>query len=106
MAGHLGHAERGASTRFMVQVSWSPQAIRDLFSIRHHIGLDSPLAAQRMAVRLRTAGNSLNLMPERGRPASGGAREITVIYPYLIRYRVEPSLVRILRIKHGAQRPS
>ena len=90
----------------MVEVSWSPQAIRDLFSIWRYIGLNSPLAAQGMAVRLKAAGDSLGLTPERGRPASGGAREITIIYPYLIRYRVEPGLVRILRIKHGAQRPS
>nr|WP_174301106.1 type II toxin-antitoxin system RelE/ParE family toxin [Caulobacter sp. S45] len=89
----------------MVEVSWSPQAIRDLFGIQRYIGLNSPLAAQRVAVRLQAAGDSLGLMPERGRPASGGAREVTVIYPYVIRYRAEPKLVRILRIKHGAQRP-
>ena len=65
----------------MVQVSWSPQAIRDLFHIRNYIGRDSPLAAQRMAIRLKAAADSLSLTPARGRPASGGAREITLIYP-------------------------
>ena len=58
-----------------------------------------------MALRLKLAGDSLGALPERGRPASGGLRELAVIYPYIIRYQARADAVRIVRIKHGAQRP-
>ena len=89
----------------MVQVVWSPEALLDLSAIRDHIGADRPLAGQRMAVRLEAAANALSGFPLRGRPASAGLRELAVIYPYLIRYRVRSGSVQIVRIKHGAQRP-
>ncbi len=59
-----------------------------------------------MAQRLKRAGDSLSEMPERGRLAHRGLRELAVVYPYLIRYRVRDQHVEIARIKHGAQRPS
>lgn len=89
----------------MVQVVWSPRAIADLIAIRDYIGEDSPIAAQRMAQRLKQAGDLLATHPDRGRAASRRLRELTVIYPYLIRYRVSAGQVEIVRIKHGAQRP-
>ncbi len=58
-----------------------------------------------MARRLKGAGDSLGLFPDRGRRAGGHIRKWTVIYPYIIRYTVSPGAVRIIRIKHGAQRP-
>jgi toxin ParE1/3/4 len=58
-----------------------------------------------MALRLRRAGDSLGVMPDRGRKASRNLRELAVIYPYLIRYRVRLGQIEIVRIKHGAQRP-
>ena len=90
----------------MAKVIWSPRALADIDSIRDYIGQSSPLAAQRMAIRLLQAGDSLDLFPRRGRPAARGMRELTVIYPYIIRYRVVGERVDIVRIKHGAQRPS
>jgi plasmid stabilization system protein ParE len=33
-------------------------------------------------------------------------REITTVYPYIIRYRVELGLVFILRVRHAARRPT
>jgi plasmid stabilization system protein ParE len=89
----------------LVQVVWTRRATADLVSIRAYIGQDSPLAGIRMAHRLKGAGDSLGLFPDRGRWAGGGVREWTVIYPYIIRYTVGDAVVRILRIKHGAQRP-
>ena len=59
-----------------------------------------------MASRLERAGDSLASFPERGRPAKRGIRELTLIYPYVIRYRVRRDSVEIVRIKHGAQRPA
>ena len=89
----------------MVQVVWSPAALGDLVAIRSYIAKDSPRAARDMALRLKRAGDSLTLFPERGRLAKRGVRELTLIYPYLIRYRILGGDVEIVRIKHGAQRP-
>ncbi len=55
-----------------------------------------------MAERLQTAANSLADHPERGRQA-GRLRELAVVAPYLIRYRVTVEAVQIIRIKHSAQ---
>ena len=39
----------------------------------------------------------------RGRPVGGGIRELTIVSPYLIQYRVENGEVEILTIRHGAR---
>ena len=77
----------------------------ELSSIRAYIGQFSPLAAQRMTVRLRAAAAALRAFPERGRLAGSGMRELTIVPPYVIRYRVGQDAVVILRIKHGARAP-
>jgi plasmid stabilization system protein ParE len=89
----------------VAQVIWSPRALADIAEIRNHIGRTSPLAAQRMSLRLVRAGDALGEFPDRGRPARRGLRELAIIYPYLIRYRVRRDHVEIVRIKHGAQEP-
>lgn len=89
----------------MAKVVWSQRAISDLIDIRAYIGEERPLAAQRMAERLLQAGESLAKFPERGRLAKRGLREWTLIYPYVLRYRVRKGVVEIVRIKHGAERP-
>ncbi len=76
----------------MVQVVWTPRALADLNAIAAHIGQFRPLAAQRMALRLRLAADSLAHHPERGRQ-SGRLRELATVPPYLIRYRVTESAV-------------
>ena len=88
----------------MAEVVWSRRALADLAAIQAHIRQFRPLAAQRMAQRLRKAAESLAEHPERGRPA-GMLRELAVIAPYLIRYRVAGDMVQIVRIKHGARKP-
>ncbi|MEO8925817.1 MAG: type II toxin-antitoxin system RelE/ParE family toxin [Caulobacteraceae bacterium] len=90
----------------MVQVVWSRRALADLDSIRAYIGQFSPLAAQRMAARLRSAGESLQAQPNRGRLAGRGFRELTIVPPYIVRYRVTDAGVVIAHIRHGAQRPA
>ena len=50
------------------------------------------------------AGDSLDLFPRRGR--SGvvpNTRELVAVRPYIIVYRVEDEIVRILRVWHSAQ---
>jgi plasmid stabilization system protein ParE len=90
----------------LVQVVWSRRALADVAAIRAYIHQSRPIAAQRMALRLKLAGDSLGNSPDRGRPVGPmGIRELTVIWPYVMRYIVGAGFVRIIRIKHGAQRP-
>jgi plasmid stabilization system protein ParE len=47
--------------------------------------------------------DSLAEFPHRGRTAEDGRREMTIVRPYVLRYRVEGETVVILRIRHGAR---
>jgi addiction module RelE/StbE family toxin len=89
----------------VVQVVWSRRALADLAAIQTYIHGFRPLAAQRMAQRLRLAAESLSDHPDRGRIA-GSFRELATVPPYLIRYRVTPDEIQIARIRHGARRPA
>jgi toxin ParE1/3/4 len=58
-----------------------------------------------MAEWIIEAGNSLTVFPYRGRQVPGTQlRETAFSRPYIIRYRVDPDLVVILRVRHGARR--
>lgn len=89
----------------MVQVVWTYGALADLRAIRAYVAQFSPLAAQRLALRIIAAGDSLEDMPDRGRPISRGRREMTLVPPYLIRYLREGDRVAILEIRHSAREP-
>lgn len=87
-----------------MQIVFSPEAVEDLAAIRSYIGDRNPAAASRIAVALVAACDRLEHLPERGRPGQvAGTREITVIWPYVIVYRIAPEFVEIVRIWHGAQ---
>ena len=60
-------------------------------------------ATSRFARRLVEAGEALSVQPDRGRVLQGGRRELTLISPYLIRYRVRGEVVEILTVRHVAQ---
>jgi len=75
-----------------------------LQSIRAYIGQFNPSAAQRMGERLLAAAESLGDYAERGRPIAKNRRELTIIWPYLILYRIAGDDVFVLRVRHGAQR--
>jgi toxin ParE1/3/4 len=82
----------------------SPEAIADLGHIRDYLGDRNPAAASRVAVQLVAACDALEHLPERGRPGRvRGTREITLIWPYVIVYRIIPNAVEIVRVWHGAQ---
>jgi addiction module RelE/StbE family toxin len=89
----------------MRRVVWTTEAIGNLTDIRAYIGSFNPLAAQRFALRLWNAAESLAEHPERGRMIGKGRRELAVVRPYLIRYRIMAEGVEILTIRHGARRP-
>jgi len=86
----------------VVQVVWTRPALE---TIRAYIGQFSPLAAQRMALRLIAAGMSLADFPERGRAIGKGRRELVTVPPYLMRYRIRGETVEILAVRHGAREP-
>ena len=91
----------------MAEVVWSDRALTDFEAIIAYIVRQSrPLAAQRLGQRLLAAGDSLAGSPERGRPIKRGRRELTIVAPYLLRYRIEGERVVILEIRHGARRPA
>jgi plasmid stabilization system protein ParE len=86
-------------------IVWTLEARVNLAGIRAYISQFSPLNAQRLSTRLVKAVESLADSPDRGRPVGEGRRELTVIFPYIIRYVVEDDVIRVLRIRHGARRP-
>ncbi|WP_158925210.1 type II toxin-antitoxin system RelE/ParE family toxin [Acidisphaera sp. S103] len=86
-------------------VVWRARALTDVGRIIRHIAADNPVAAKRVGRELLLAGDSLTIFPHRGRPGrQAGTRELVVMPPYLIVYRVSGSdLVTILRVWHAAQ---
>ncbi|MEC4591873.1 MULTISPECIES: type II toxin-antitoxin system RelE/ParE family toxin [Nitrospirillum] len=87
-----------------MRVVWSVPALRDVIGHRAYIAQFNPIAATDIAQRLAAAGDSLKTFPRRGRPGSKpGTREVTVIYPYVIVYKIEDDRVLILRVWHGSQ---
>ncbi len=85
-------------------VFWTARAIHELETINAYIGAVNPLAAQRLTLRLVAAADGLTVYPDRFR-AAGRVRELVVVRPYVIRYRVTAARVEILRVRHGARRP-
>lgn len=83
---------------------WTSEAVDNLDSIFTYVAAFNISAAARLAQRLNAAANSLVEQPERGRLIAKGLRELTVIHPYLIRYRIAEDAVIILRIRHGMGR--
>jgi addiction module RelE/StbE family toxin len=86
-------------------VVWSERSRRDLVRIHDYIREFAPLAAQRFTGRLIAAVESLADHSERGRPVGRGVRELVVVRPYIVLYRLTNEAVYIVHIKHGAQRP-
>jgi addiction module RelE/StbE family toxin len=82
----------------------SPEALADLTEIRTYLGERSPAAASRIAVQLVAACDRLEHLPERGRPGLvAGTRELPVIWPYAIVYRIRSETVEIVRVWHRSQ---
>jgi toxin ParE1/3/4 len=91
----------------LTPVVWTFAAVADVEGIRRYIGNFNPHAARDMAAQIIEAGNRLANFPYRGRPVPGTQlRETTLARPYVIRYRVERDRVVILRVRHGARRPT
>ena len=90
-----------------MQVIWSPAGLREIELIHRYISQFNPRAAENIVMEILAAGDSLEHFPYRGRTAPGTQlRETTLAYPYVIRYRITADHVRILRVRHGARRPT
>ena len=87
----------------MWNVVWTAEAAENLESIITYIEAFNPLAAERMGQRLVALAGSLAEFPDRGRIGPEGTREMTIVPPYIVRYRVNHGNVAILRIWHGAR---
>jgi toxin ParE1/3/4 len=79
--------------------------LADVSRIVRYIAAENPVAARQIGRELLLAGDSLAILPRRGRPGRlAGTRELVVMPPYLIVYRVSGAdAVTILRIWHAAQ---
>ena len=89
----------------MKQVRWTIGALADLRAIRGYIAQFNPGAAHRLSEQLLAVGSSLGTFPHRGRAVAHNLREITTVYPYIIRYEIDRDDVLILRVRHGVRRP-
>lgn len=87
----------------MHQVVWTEEAVSHLEAIVAYVEAFDLAAARRLGKKLIAVADSLAEFSERGRPAGENLREMTTVWPYILRYRVEDDLVIILRIRHGAR---
>jgi toxin ParE1/3/4 len=87
-----------------MKVRFARPARADLRSIIASIAKDNPKAARRYGKLLADRALSLSDFPNRGALLRGHATaRRLVVSPYLIIYRPDRDLVRILRILHGAR---
>lgn len=87
----------------MRRIVWTDEAVAHLEAIVAYIEAFNPAAARRLGERLIEVADSLVEFSVRGRDAGLGRREMTTVWPYVLRYRVEEERVVILRIRHGAR---
>ena len=87
----------------MRKILWTDDAVAHLEAIVTYIAAFNPDAASALGERLMTVADSLAEFSFRGRDVGDGRREMTTVWPYVLRYRVEGETVFILRIRHGAR---
>ena len=90
----------------MTAIKWSPQAVRDVESIRDYIAQDSPRYAQltieriiASVERLQAFPQSGRVVPERGDPA---IREV-IVGPFRVVYRYRSGVVEIATVFRGSR---
>lgn len=89
----------------MATVSWSDDALRGVEEVYEWIAADRPRAADAYAQAILDAGDSLETLPERGRPVGEGLRELTFVRPCILRYHYDAGkdAVMIIAVWHGAR---
>jgi toxin ParE1/3/4 len=88
------------------RIIWSPQAIRDVESIRAFIVQDSATYADLVARRIVAAVERLEAFPESGRIVperqNPAIREV-IVPPYRIVYRFRVDVVEIVTVFRGSR---
>ena len=90
-----------------MNILWSPEAVKDLTSLRAYIAADNPAAAQKVVLHIvHNIEQLLADNPRLGRPARvPGTRELVVPNtPFIVPYRLQRNAIQILRIYHGSRR--
>lgn len=89
-----------------MKLRYAPRFFTRLDEIHAHIAADSPKAAGRMVLRIRTAVRDLVRHPGLGRPGRvPDTRELVVTgTPFIVPYRVQGDVIEIIAVFHGAQR--
>ena len=85
----------------MTKLGWSPQALRDLESIRDYIAAGSPRYAALVVERIVRGVERLGSFPESGRVVpernDPEIREV-IVRPYRVVYRLRPGVVEIATV--------
>ena len=90
-----------------MNIQWSDEAVDDLRSLHAYVAKDNPAAAQKMALMIVEAVETLLPgNPHIGRPGRvTGTRELVVPQtPYIVPYRIKADMIQVLRVYHGARR--
>jgi toxin ParE1/3/4 len=90
-----------------MKLTWSPEAIEDLNSLRTQISVDDPAAAKRVALHiLHCVEELLPQNPQLGHPGRvPGTRELIIPKtPYIVPYRIRGTTIEIARVYHSSRR--
>jgi toxin ParE1/3/4 len=81
------------------------RALGDLRDAITFIAQDDPIAAERMAARIREAAGLLTQFPNLGQPISDRGRRVFSVTgtPFRLIYRVDADSLTVFRIWHGAR---
>lgn len=92
------------------QVSWLPDAVKDVARLREFIKQDNPIAARKAGQRILSAVKILIKNPEAGMPCADEDCELfrDLYAPfgqggYTIRYRIKQLTVVIVRVWHSRE---
>ena len=87
----------------MARVTWSATALANVALIVDYVEQFDRIAAERLGRRLLELGDSVAVFPSRGSPGRDGSRQLSVVRPYLLRYRIVGDEVVIIGVRHGAR---
>ena len=90
-----------------LRIKWTRLALADFSEAQDHIAADDPLAAIRVAQRIRDSVLKLSDFPYIGRPGDDLiTREWRVQRtPYVVVYRLREDMIEVVRIWHTRRAP-
>ena len=90
----------------MTEVTWSPESLRDLESIRDYIARDSRTYADLVVRRIVAAVERLGMFPESGRIVPElnlpSIREV-IVRPYRVVYRLREGAAEVVTVFRGSR---